>query len=220
MANYPSEIHSPLAKAAHSPALRKSAGRQKRPLGDPFPVLETTETPIMSTEEFNREDSRTPSPIPLPPFRPNSSVVPKSVNPLRPAQDILNRLMWDQDLKRPSKDKSNDGWTYIIGYLDRFEGIKETTLDEWTGRRSDRDGEDWVPMHRVMLVKKRFRKSAVRSDSMPEVGEEHDKEQDYQEEILWDRRERVDTVFGSGNSGRNLQSRDLPPGENEQSSQS
>lgn len=85
---------------------------------------------------------------------------------LRPAQDIINRIKWDPDM---------DIHDYIIGYEDRFVGVLEMSMSKWASHRRDETDEEWVPLHRVVWVKRA-------SDSV----------------MVWDREKRVDEVFGSG----------------------
>lgn len=95
-----------------------------------------------------------------------SSAAKKPASKLRPALDILNRLRWDQAF---------DPSDYMIGYEDRFLGVKETPLESWKGEQTD---EEFIPLHRVVY----FRRRADRS-------------------IVWDRRTRKDVIFGSGMGG-------------------
>lgn len=85
---------------------------------------------------------------------------------LRPAHDIINRIKWDPNM---------DIHDYIIGYEDRFLGVLEMSVSKWAGHRKDETDEEWVPLHRVVWVKRG-------SDSV----------------IVWDREKRIDEVFGSG----------------------
>ena len=82
---------------------------------------------------------------------------------LRPAADVMSRLRWDDNMD------SND---FVIGYEDRFAGIKEKGLGEW---RSEQTDEEFIPQHRIAYFKRR-------SDGV----------------VLWDRAARVDLIFGSG----------------------
>jgi len=77
--------------------------------------------------------------------------------------DVLSRIQWDPVYK--SED-------FIIGYLERFEGIKETPLDLWLKESTE---EDFIPQHRIKYFKK-----------TPS------------EEVLWSRDDRIDKVFRSG----------------------
>lgn len=86
----------------------------------------------------------------------------------RSAQDVLDRLRWDHSL---------DLTEYHVGYLERFEGIKEMPVVSWIKDFTD---EEWIPQHRI----KYFKRSVPGADS----------------EIVWDRDARIDTVFGSGRS--------------------
>ncbi|KAJ5100010.1 hypothetical protein N7532_007011 [Penicillium argentinense] len=85
-------------------------------------------------------------------------------NRLRPAGDLINRITWD------SKFNHND---YIIGFVDRFEGRLEITLDKWKKESTD---EEFIPQHRVLYIRH------------------------VDGEIVWDRRRRIDAIFSSGNS--------------------
>ena len=88
---------------------------------------------------------------------------------LRPAHDIINRIKWDPEM---------DVDQYILGYEDRFLGVMETGVGKWIERRGgDETDEDWVPLHRVLYVRRK--EDGVR---------------------VWDRDQRVDTIFGSGGS--------------------
>ncbi|RAL16930.1 DUF504 domain-containing protein [Aspergillus homomorphus CBS 101889] len=86
-------------------------------------------------------------------------------NRLRPAADIINRIIWD-----PSFDSDN----FVIVYEDRFEGRLEASFNTW---KKETTHDEFIPQHRVLHIKRR-------SD----------------EEIVWDRRRRIDKIFSSGNS--------------------
>ena len=79
--------------------------------------------------------------------------------------DVLNRLQWDTDL---------DSSQYVLGYLERFEGIKEMPVRNWISESTE---EDWIPQHRIKYFKK-----------MCDGGDQ---------EIVWDRESRVDKIFGT-----------------------
>ena len=85
----------------------------------------------------------------------------------RPFQDILHRLRWD------SQYHIED---YVVGYVERFEGLKEMPASNWIRDFSD---EEWIPMHRVRYVK-RVSGTNRPDDQGPELG------------MAWDRDERVD----------------------------
>ena len=73
---------------------------------------------------------------------------------------------------------------YVVGYLERFEGIKEMPASSWIRDFSE---EEWIPMHRVRYVKRVG--AGVGSEAVdegPELG------------VVWDRDGRVDKIFGSG----------------------
>lgn len=87
---------------------------------------------------------------------------------MRTPMDVVNRIVWDDGL---------DEADFTVGYEDRFDGLVErpfTTFD-WTTELCD--AAPWsdqlaIPKHRIWYFK-------------------------YREYVVWDRRERVDNVFGS-----------------------
>jgi uncharacterized protein (UPF0248 family) len=102
---------------------------------------------------------------------------------LRTSADVYNRLMWDA---------SADSADYIVGYEDRFEGIMETPLLSFKREVEDEGTQSrmlyrtfplltslvaFVPFHRVEYFRRK-------SDGLR----------------VWDRKTRVDLVFGSGNA--------------------
>jgi hypothetical protein len=64
---------------------------------------------------------------------------------------------------------------YLVGYFERFEGIKEMPARNWISESTD---EEWIPQHRIKYFKKICE------------GGDHD--------IVWDRETRVDKIFGTG----------------------
>ena len=90
--------------------------------------------------------------------------VSEKIGKLRPSHEVYNRLVWDQ---RYSADE------YLVGYEDRFKGVKEMPLTSWKRELSD---EEFIPFHRVVY----FREKGVEG------------------KIVWDRRTRIDLIFGSG----------------------
>jgi uncharacterized protein (UPF0248 family) len=87
---------------------------------------------------------------------------------LRTAQDVLDRVKHD-----PSLSTSE----YVIGYLERFDGIKEMPVSNWIRESTD---EDFIPQHRIRWIKRRQL-----------AGE------DAVEDVVWSRDERIDKIFGS-----------------------
>jgi poly(A) polymerase Pap1/uncharacterized protein (UPF0248 family)/2'-5' RNA ligase len=81
----------------------------------------------------------------------------------RTAADVMNRLRWDPEL---------DSGDFVVGYLDRFLGAQEKSLDAWKGEQTD---EEFIPQHRILYFKRR-------SDGV----------------VVWERRTRKDEIFGSG----------------------
>ena len=89
---------------------------------------------------------------------------PKTPIPkLRTASDVLERLRWD-----PGFETSH----FSIGYLERFDGIKEMPVDFWIQESTD---EEFIPQHRIKYFKR--------------VGSG---------EVVWSREGRTDRIFGSG----------------------
>lgn len=84
---------------------------------------------------------------------------------LRSAGDVMSRLRWDHDI---------DASDHVVGYEDRFTGLRERALEDWRGEQTD---NDFIPQHRIVYFKRR-------SDGV----------------VVWDRRTRMDHVFGSGGS--------------------
>jgi uncharacterized protein (UPF0248 family)/2'-5' RNA ligase len=62
---------------------------------------------------------------------------------LRPIQDILSRLHWDD---------SYNAEEYVIGYEDRFDGVMEIPMTSWSSETTD---EEFIPLHRIVWVRKR-----------------------------------------------------------------
>ncbi|KAK7528266.1 uncharacterized protein IWZ02DRAFT_486346 [Phyllosticta citriasiana] len=92
---------------------------------------------------------------------------------LRPIHDVLARIAHDESLGGPA--------AYVVGYADRFDGIKELRANCWVQESTD---EEWVPLHRVRYVRRVRRGEGAGVDA--------------DGEIVWSREGRLDTVFGSG----------------------
>lgn len=93
----------------------------------------------------------------------------------RPFPEILHRLQWDPKLN------INEYW---VGYLERFEGIKEMPASSWV---KDFSEEEWIPMHRVRYVKRVEQTSTKGEENIgPDPG------------IVWDRDGRIDKFSGAG----------------------
>jgi uncharacterized protein (UPF0248 family) len=78
--------------------------------------------------------------------------------------DIISRITWDSGFERSD---------YVIGFVDRFEGQLEVSMDSWKKETTD---EEFIPQHRVLYIRH------------------------INGEIVWDRRRRIDKIFLSGNS--------------------
>ncbi|RYP48363.1 hypothetical protein DL768_005732 [Monosporascus sp. mg162] len=88
---------------------------------------------------------------------------PAYTGKFRSSADVISRLRWD-----PEMDSSD----YIVGYEDRFLGIRERPLDQWKSEQTD---EEFIPQHRIEYFKRK-------SDGV----------------VVWDRKQRRDDIFGSG----------------------
>jgi uncharacterized protein (UPF0248 family) len=75
-------------------------------------------------------------------------------------------------LNRLRWDSNLDPSEYIVGYEDRFLGAKEMSLERWKTEQTD---EEFIPQHRILYFKRS-------SDGV----------------VVWERRTRIDLVFGSG----------------------
>ncbi|KAH8433537.1 DUF504 domain-containing protein [Aspergillus melleus] len=84
------------------------------------------------------------APIETPQHVTSSTQTPASMeNRLRPATDIINRIIWDSNY---------DSANYIIGYEDRFEGRLEVGIGSWKRESTD---EEFIPQHRVLYIKRK-----------------------------------------------------------------
>jgi uncharacterized protein (UPF0248 family) len=92
---------------------------------------------------------------------------PSEAARLRSASDVMNRIRWD-----PAMDAGD----YLVGYEDRFSGLRERPLEQWKREQTD---EEFIPQHRIQYFKRR-------SDAT----------------LVWERGARRDDIFGSGISAR------------------
>ncbi|KAK3192591.1 hypothetical protein K4F52_001390 [Lecanicillium sp. MT-2017a] len=69
-------------------------------------------------------------------------------------------------------DNSMDASDYIVGFEDRFTGAQEKALAQWKTEQTD---EEFIPQHRILYFKRK-------SDGV----------------VVWERKTRVDKIFGSG----------------------
>lgn len=96
---------------------------------------------------------------------------PRHIQPTQTPKVPGSKLRTSTDvMNRIRWDPNLDSSDYVVGYDDRFTGIQEKKLDEWKSELTD---EEFIPQHRVMYFKRR-------GDG----------------EVLWDRRTRVDRIFG------------------------
>jgi uncharacterized protein (UPF0248 family) len=82
---------------------------------------------------------------------------------LRPALDVINRIRWDSSL---------EAGKFVVGYEDRFLGVREMEVKKWKMEQTDLE---FIPLHRVVYFKRL-------SDGV----------------LVWDRETKTDLVFGAG----------------------
>ncbi|KAM0557916.1 hypothetical protein ACHAPJ_005080 [Fusarium lateritium] len=75
-------------------------------------------------------------------------------------------------LNRLRWDANFDPSDFIVGYEDRFLGARERAVEQWKSEQTD---EEFIPQHRILYFKRR-------NDGA----------------IVWERRRRIDDIFGSG----------------------
>lgn len=68
---------------------------------------------------------------------------PAASTPLRPAQDVMNRIRHDEDLRVSD---------YVVGYRDRHVGIMEKAVENWSFDGVEE--EEFIPLHRVVYFKR------------------------------------------------------------------
>jgi uncharacterized protein (UPF0248 family) len=130
------------------------------------------------TPEIDIDPSDSSSDAPKPEKRFNSRARAKrmrktSSNPSIPTPTLRPA---NDILSRIRHDPTLDASDYIIGYHDRIEGIMEMKVEDWKG--GDVTDEEFIPQHRILY----FRRG---SDGVR----------------VWDRKRRLDGVFGSGAPG-------------------
>ncbi|KAL4977020.1 hypothetical protein BDW66DRAFT_150555 [Aspergillus desertorum] len=108
---------------------------------------QASETETVPTIE--KEDSPEKAPLQMMKVAAGVSSRSKFENRLRPAVDILNRLIWDE---------SYDSTDFVICYEDRFEGRLEASLDLW---KRDSTDEEFIPQHRILYVKRKLDSQVV-----------------------------------------------------------
>ena len=118
------------------------------------PLVDDREDDGVGDDDVSQTVSNVPS---------SSASRSRSSSKLRPAQDILSRLRWDGSLSADN---------YMVGYEDRFLGVREMPLAKW---KADQTDLEFIPMHRIVWVRE--------VDSG---------------DLVWDRKNRIDKVCGSG----------------------
>ena len=73
----------------------------------------------------------------------STSDPPISSRKLRPVQDIMSRIKWDEAFDE------ND---YVIGYEDRFSGVMEIDLVNWKTEQTDLE---FIPTHRIVWIRRK-----------------------------------------------------------------
>ncbi|KAF2730474.1 hypothetical protein EJ04DRAFT_500507 [Polyplosphaeria fusca] len=122
-----------------------------------------------SDDEDDNETEDLDEPVDTPTVRkPVRSASPKSTAPVSGT-----KLRPASDvLNRLRWDPNLESGNFIVGYEDRFLGAKETSLERWKTEQTD---DEFIPQHRILYFKRK-------EDGV----------------IVWERRTRVDLVFGSG----------------------
>jgi 2'-5' RNA ligase/uncharacterized protein (UPF0248 family) len=92
--------------------------------------------------------------------------------PMKTAIDVVKRILWDETLQQDQ---------FLVGYLDRIDGLKEKYFNAFSWE--DIASVDYtvlaIPKHRIQYFK-------------------------YKNEIVWDKRCRLDNVFGSTGSKKTI----------------
>lgn len=117
-----------------------------------------------SDEEYPGDDDQSYSSVKATPSS-GAKKQPKKPVPgrkLRPALDVINRIKWDPSL---------DSGDFLIGYEDRFKGIREMDVGKWKMEQTDLE---FIPLHRVAYFRRR-------SDGV----------------VVWDRETKNDLLFGN-----------------------
>lgn len=102
----------------------------------------------------------------------NSDIIDDDVSekkPMKTACAVVKRIIWDPDLSEAD---------FIVGYMDRFNGIEEKEFSSlnWDDVTSTDPSSLALPEHRIHYFK-------------------------YRGEKVWDKKSRLDNVFGSTGSG-------------------
>lgn len=103
------------------------------------------------------EESAMASPVES---KPLEQAAKSSPGKLRSSEDTYNRIRWDSRF---------DTSEFVIGYLDRFVGMREMAFDKF---KHDSTSENFIPFHRVYYFKRGS-------------------------ETMWDRNQRIDKIFNS-----------------------
>mgnify|MGYP001810861882 CR=1 FL=1 len=99
----------------------------------------------------------------------DEEVISQKKAPMKTAADVVNRIIWDGIIEKEH---------IVVGYLDRFVGIKECKFDEfdWGDIVLADLGALAIPEHRINYFK-------------------------YKNQVIWDKNKRIDNVYGSTGSG-------------------
>ena len=159
-----------------TPDLEPKASKQSYDQ-DPFPRFSTTETPelayLSSTSDsdeatiaLSKGGGESKAKRKRARRRAKQGVATGSTPFLRPANDVLNRLRHDSSFNQSD---------YIVGYTDRFEGLKTMNVQEWG---KDTEDEEFIAEHRIEYFKR--------------VADDH---------VVWHRKDKIDEIFWTGMSG-------------------
>ncbi|BCS26116.1 DUF504 domain-containing protein [Aspergillus puulaauensis] len=112
-------------------------------MADDKQTLEAESVPNVEKEDSPERSPTPPADKTSPPASPTSKGSQSGENRLRPASDILNRLIWDENY---------DSTDFVIGYEDRFEGRLEASVNSWKRELTD---EEFIPQHRILYIKRK-----------------------------------------------------------------
>ena len=104
------------------------------------PSAQTSANSTLVVSGVSASSSVAVSPVPMVVSSGNDHQTEPATTKLRPAPDIYHRLLWTPPQPTTSED-------YVIGYEDRFDGVREMRLGGW---RKDVEDEAFVSMAPVM----------------------------------------------------------------------
>lgn len=110
--------------------------------------------------ETKKQEFQTKLQIALPQKTSQHSSDEETHSKIRKATDVIKRIKWDPTFNIQD---------FVVGYLDRFEGIQEIPLSVFDKDR-DVSSETFIPFHRIQYFKQKG-------------------------ELVWSRTEKIDKIF-------------------------